>query len=91
VQIFNAVLVEIAISSCERCKDFRITATIGNRDHFADQLRGIFHVVDADGSGWISNSELAESLRGERLHLQMCLEALDLDASDADTLFILLD
>ena len=45
-----------------------------------------FRVVDSDGSGEVSRQELKDVFDNDTIKLEVCLKALDLNPSDADTL-----
>lgn len=89
LNIVEAVFVESAVLSTQHSKEFMLEEKKHEHEEFAKQMSTIFGVIDTDGSGIINLEELGECLADERL--QMYLAALDLDTSDAATLFTLLD
>merc|ERR1712203_108127 len=62
-----------------------------DKEMYANHLRQIFHVIDTDASGTISDTELEKFLEDQNLGLHMYFEALELNAADVDALFKLLD
>jgi len=58
-------------------------------ERYAERLRGLFHDMDADGSGAITIDELENHLQNQ--DVKAYFASLDIDPSDTWTLFSLLD
>mmetsp|Transcript_93909 Transcript_93909/g.205617 ORF Transcript_93909/g.205617 Transcript_93909/m.205617 type:complete len:732 (-) Transcript_93909:67-2262(-) len=85
----TGVFCNSAIETAQQNPDFVASSVISARKAYADNLRALFKTVDEDQSGLITLTELERLLTNERMRAH--LTALEIDVSDAWTLFRLLD
>lgn len=91
LNIIEAVFVESAILSTQRCKELLVETKMEEKEGWVRNMRDIFHEIDVDKSGAVTLEELTDFLNDEGLQLQNYLEALDLNPTDTAALFKLLD
>jgi len=89
MNIVTGVFVDTAMQISNEDREFRVKAQRAREDQCIRELQGIFRQADADGSGSLTWEEFEEHLFDDRLLTY--LETLDLDLSDAHSLFNILD
>jgi len=89
--VVTAVFVESAMQATQNYRDLLVNEMILKERTNVKHMKEIFKSIDADDSGAISLQEMQAYMSDESLHLQDYFEALDLSASDTETLFKLLD
>eukprot|EP00403_Amphidinium_massartii_P005541 CAMPEP_0178374454 /NCGR_PEP_ID=MMETSP0689_2-20121128/2385_1 /TAXON_ID=160604 /ORGANISM="Amphidinium massartii, Strain CS-259" /LENGTH=799 /DNA_ID=CAMNT_0019994425 /DNA_START=24 /DNA_END=2420 /DNA_ORIENTATION=- len=89
--VVTAVFVESAMQATQTYRDLLVNERMLKERTNAKHMKEIFRSIDTDDSGAISLQEMQAYMADENLKLQEYFEALDLSASDTETLFNLLD
>jgi len=88
LNVITGVFCHSAIEGAQHDQEMLIQEALKTRNKFTEQVRKLFSSIDTDDSGCITIQELEEHMNDPAM--QAYLEALELDASDAWTLFKLL-
>jgi len=90
--IVLSVFVESAMQSIHRSRELLVEEKTKLKQMYVSHMIQIFRQIDKDDSGTISLSELGKFFDDDNPHeLKSYFEALELDSSDVDALFELLD
>mmetsp|Transcript_77226 Transcript_77226/g.153175 ORF Transcript_77226/g.153175 Transcript_77226/m.153175 type:complete len:754 (-) Transcript_77226:35-2296(-) len=89
VNVVTSVFVESAMGSTQHFMDIKMQEALNTKRMHESHLQDLFNEVDADGSGFITLSEL-ESLLGDP-HFMVYLDTIDRKKNDAMDLFHMLD
>lgn len=93
LNVVTGVFVQSAIENAQHNREWLIQQLMSNKqmyvDTIQDQFRSMFDLFDADRSGTVTVDEFAEHLKDPQVQAYFAL--LELDTSDAFTLFKLLD
>jgi len=91
LNVVTAVFVESAMRATQHYRDLLVHEKLMRERISVQHLKEIFKAIDIDNSGAISLEEMESFLSDDTLKLQEYFEALELNASDTQTLFHLLD
>eukprot|EP00931_Biecheleriopsis_adriatica_P068993 TRINITY_DN4287_c0_g2_i1.p1 TRINITY_DN4287_c0_g2~~TRINITY_DN4287_c0_g2_i1.p1 ORF type:complete len:623 (-),score=124.05 TRINITY_DN4287_c0_g2_i1:10-1833(-) len=89
LNVITGVFCHTAIETANSDKEFATMVHLANKRKYTDAIRRIFKEIDADTSDELTLDEFEAKLKDERLSAY--LESIDIDTSDAWTLFSLLD
>lgn len=89
LNVVTGVFCEAAIGEAQDEKDEAVAYQLENKSKLVSRLQAIFRDLDGDDSGTITIDEFEQSLHDERLKAYFA--SLDLNVSDAWSLFKLLD
>lgn len=91
LNIVTSVFVESAMQGTQHYRDLIIQENIDKKEQSIRHIREIFRQMDTDQGGTITMPEMQAFLRTDDLGLKSYFEALELNASDTQALFKLLD
>eukprot|EP00931_Biecheleriopsis_adriatica_P035076 TRINITY_DN20213_c0_g1_i1.p1 TRINITY_DN20213_c0_g1~~TRINITY_DN20213_c0_g1_i1.p1 ORF type:complete len:566 (+),score=91.69 TRINITY_DN20213_c0_g1_i1:115-1812(+) len=89
LNVITGIVCQTAIESANADKDLAVLLQMQNQKRYAAMIRQIFKEIDRDGSDEITLDEFEEHLKDERL--SAFFHSVDIDVSDAWTLFSLID
>jgi len=89
LNVMTSVFVETTMKSALAYRDFIVMDAQKNKETAVQHLKKVFQEMDVDKDGVLTKDEVVCFLQDERV--QSYIEALQIDLSDADTLFSLLD
>merc|ERR1740123_957760 len=89
LNVVTGVFCQSAIEGSQHDQDMLIQEQLKNKSKYISRIRLLFDSIDEDGSGNITMRELEAHMNDKEM--QAYFEALELDTSDAWTLFKLLD
>lgn len=89
LNVVTAIFCNSAIEMAQSDPDIQSVVLREARTKYENQIKGLFQVVDSDGSGFITIQEFEECLEFE--NVRAYFSALSLDVEDAWMLFKLLD
>eukprot|EP00928_Gymnodinium_smaydae_P089874 TRINITY_DN73764_c0_g1_i1.p1 TRINITY_DN73764_c0_g1~~TRINITY_DN73764_c0_g1_i1.p1 ORF type:complete len:636 (-),score=126.69 TRINITY_DN73764_c0_g1_i1:146-2053(-) len=89
LNIITGVFVDNAMEMASSQREVQVERELQMRENFAEELRGLFDMMDGDGSGSLNLEELNEFLRD--LRVRSYFVALGLDVEDTERLFKLID
>jgi len=91
LNVVAAVFVESAMRATQHYRDLLVHEKLMRERINVQHLKEIFRNIDVDNSGTITLEEMESFLNDDSLKLQEYFEALELNASDTVSLFLLLD
>lgn len=91
LNIVTSVFVESAMQSTQHYRELIVQEKMDKKEQSIRHMREIFRQMDIDQGGTITMREMQEFLRTDDLGLKSYFEALELNASDTQALFKLLD
>jgi len=89
LNVLTGVFCQNAIESAAHDQELVTQAMLQNKEGYVKKVTQMFDIIDKDNSGTITIQELKTHLEDERLRTHF--ESMELDTSDAWTLFKLLD
>jgi len=89
LNVVTGVFCSCAIETTSRNPEVIASAMIKNKQTYIENLKNVFYSMDEDGSGLITLTEFENILKDEMMNAH--LAALEIDCSDAWTLFKLID
>lgn len=89
LNVVTGVFCQSAIESAAHDADMVVHAQLANKKMYVDKVKALFMDIDADNSGFITINEFEKYLLKDEV--QAYFVSLDLDITDAWTLFKLLD
>jgi len=89
LNVVTGVFCQSAIEGSQHDQEMLIQEQMKNKTKYMERVRHLFESIDEDGSGTITIQELEDHMNDEAM--QAYFQSLDLDTSDAWTLFKLLD
>eukprot|EP00933_Yihiella_yeosuensis_P064998 TRINITY_DN6859_c0_g1_i1.p1 TRINITY_DN6859_c0_g1~~TRINITY_DN6859_c0_g1_i1.p1 ORF type:complete len:321 (+),score=41.65 TRINITY_DN6859_c0_g1_i1:57-965(+) len=89
LNVITGIFCQNAIDSANSDKDLSVMTQLMNQESYVEKLKHIFYEIDDDGSNFITINEFEYAMRDERM--SAFLSTIDIEISDAWTLFTLLD
>jgi len=89
VNIVTGIFVDSAMQTSQEDREIVIQEEVYSKENYMDSMQKVFEEMDTDGSGAINLTEFQDAIEDERMVAYF--NALGLDITDAQTLFVLLD
>ncbi|CAK0827250.1 unnamed protein product [Prorocentrum cordatum] len=89
LNVITGVFVDSAVDAARTQREYLVQKEIELKEKWCQEMRSLFHEMDADGSGTVCLSEVRFFFNDDRL--RSYFTALGLETQDAERLFLLLD
>lgn len=89
LNVVTGIFCNTAIETASADKELAVMTQLANQKQYAESIRGIFKEIDQDGSEEITIDEFQRGMANEKLAAYFA--SVDIDVSDAWTLFSLID